>query len=431
MRHTGQRQYKCQLCSYTCIQTISLKTHMRNKHPKAEGIHMCPLCKFRSVNKQMYDNHMEDHRNGLVPETTKLEAMLPSGQTPAETNGDTTVGSENSRTSSWPMQVQMQVQTMESGEVQVSAEDLAKLSGCEGLVSGEISAAQLIYSALSVISQQRKSDGTSQTAQLLNGIQTTVTTSSLPSDKNGVTSHTIIFHLPACSALQTPNTKSGDPLLEQEILHNHDRNLQEDSAGTSHQGIDMEDDLTCQGQGQDAHLQGRESGMVQDREQLQTQGRGEISQVLYTQAARAQASHILPQEADLQVVHLAYTADGNSMLQSSLGKMRNEYSTSDGTVVVSEARHNLQGIEGVLVTEGGQLQNVMVTESGQILEGVLISTVAGDQAPETAVENQESIFAAEKFQVAEAAEAARVLAEETRNSELSDHQVETQANGNK
>nr|KAG5695556.1 hypothetical protein BaRGS_033978 [Batillaria attramentaria] len=77
MRHTGQRQYKCQLCSYTCIQTISLKTHMRNKHPNAEGIHICPYCKFRTVNKRIYNNHMSDHRNGLIPTALKVVADVP------------------------------------------------------------------------------------------------------------------------------------------------------------------------------------------------------------------------------------------------------------------------------------------------------------------------------------------------------------------
>jgi hypothetical protein len=38
MRHTGQRPYRCNYCSYTCIQAISIKMHMKNKHPNATCI---------------------------------------------------------------------------------------------------------------------------------------------------------------------------------------------------------------------------------------------------------------------------------------------------------------------------------------------------------------------------------------------------------
>ena len=70
MRHSGQRPYKCKFCPYNCIQSISMKMHMRNKHKGIEdGIFACQLCPFRSVNEKNFKYHLEDHKNGLVPES--------------------------------------------------------------------------------------------------------------------------------------------------------------------------------------------------------------------------------------------------------------------------------------------------------------------------------------------------------------------------
>lgn len=71
MRHTGRKPYKCQYCGYACIQAISLKTHMKNKHPGLHGIFTCSQCKYRTVNEQSLRNHIEDHkRDGGNKETT-------------------------------------------------------------------------------------------------------------------------------------------------------------------------------------------------------------------------------------------------------------------------------------------------------------------------------------------------------------------------
>ena len=65
MRHTGRKPYKCQYCGYACIQAISLKTHMKNKHPGLQGTFTCGQCKYRTVNEKSLQNHIEDHkRNG-------------------------------------------------------------------------------------------------------------------------------------------------------------------------------------------------------------------------------------------------------------------------------------------------------------------------------------------------------------------------------
>ncbi|XP_046354552.2 zinc finger Y-chromosomal protein 1-like [Haliotis rufescens] len=195
MRHTGQKQYKCQYCPYSCIQAISLKTHMKNKHPGQEGIYACDTCIFRTVNKQSYQQHLLDHKNGLVPEVkpTAKQVLVQNASDVAGQAHAVVIGESQSPEA---MAVEMQVQTMASGEAQISAEDLAKLSNCEGLVSGDVSAASLIYQALSAISQnpQHTQGNATQSAHILGGVQTLIKSSST---EQGVTTHTITFHVPA------------------------------------------------------------------------------------------------------------------------------------------------------------------------------------------------------------------------------------------
>ncbi|KAH9492210.1 hypothetical protein Btru_029221 [Bulinus truncatus] len=66
-RHTGQKQYRCTQCPYTCIQSISLKQHM-NKHPGTSWylsvLHDAPF----AINQCIYSNHMQDHKKGLIPD---------------------------------------------------------------------------------------------------------------------------------------------------------------------------------------------------------------------------------------------------------------------------------------------------------------------------------------------------------------------------
>lgn len=63
MRHMGVKPYQCPHCSYACIQAISFKSHMKNKHPGLEGLFSCPYCPYRSVSKYNLDSHVGSHSN--------------------------------------------------------------------------------------------------------------------------------------------------------------------------------------------------------------------------------------------------------------------------------------------------------------------------------------------------------------------------------
>ena len=75
MRHTGYRPYKCPHCPYACIQAISLKVHIKNKHPGGEGVYLCHMCFYKTLNKTLYEDHLRDHKNGLI-ETLDPPAQL-------------------------------------------------------------------------------------------------------------------------------------------------------------------------------------------------------------------------------------------------------------------------------------------------------------------------------------------------------------------
>ncbi|KAL5015595.1 hypothetical protein ScPMuIL_007322 [Solemya velum] len=169
MRHTGLKPYKCQHCMYSCIQSISLKTHMKNKHSSQDGVYCCHTCSFRTINETNYKNHVFDHENGIITEMgTKL---IHATSEPPGLGEVASVGSQ---------------------KAQISAEDLAKLSSCEGLVSSsDISVAQLIYSALSAVSQNEQNS--ENQSHMIDGVETSISSSC---SGDGTTSHTITFHLP-------------------------------------------------------------------------------------------------------------------------------------------------------------------------------------------------------------------------------------------
>ncbi|CAL1526388.1 unnamed protein product [Lymnaea stagnalis] len=239
MRHTGQKQYRCTQCPYTCIQSISLKQHMRHKHPgTSAGIFQCSRCPFRTINQCIYSNHMQDHKKGLIPDkiipprlelpkTRKLthrsqtgkrnagqnlvepllikhpqfHAVLPGSEPTSLTNlsGDALSSLNSTLGESSPSEVfTMQVTMLPEGDTQISADDMKRLSESTGLLATGVSPLQLIYATLSTISEQgeaaRVGEGRSAllTAELIGGIHTAV----LSSMQDGVTVHSITYHLP-------------------------------------------------------------------------------------------------------------------------------------------------------------------------------------------------------------------------------------------
>ncbi|XP_022250869.1 zinc finger protein ZFAT-like isoform X1 [Limulus polyphemus] len=133
MRHTGDKPYKCPHCPYACIQAISYKTHLKNKHPGLGGLFACNLCPFRSVSKDNYVNHMSDHKRGAIPANKSSNQTNSTGQ--------------NSSNGSQEMQQDSAGQVINT--LHFSDTTLQEL---EGLLPGNITAAQLIYSCLTALS---------------------------------------------------------------------------------------------------------------------------------------------------------------------------------------------------------------------------------------------------------------------------------------
>ncbi|GFT98155.1 zinc finger protein 782 [Nephila pilipes] len=129
MRHTGDKPYKCPHCPYACIQAISYKTHLRNKHPGLGGLYSCTFCTFKSVSKENYLNHMSDHKR-LSDNLEQATANLPQPET----------------------EMQLEPITSDQSPVQMQLTDNA-LQQLEGILPGNMTAAQLIYSCLNAMSQ--------------------------------------------------------------------------------------------------------------------------------------------------------------------------------------------------------------------------------------------------------------------------------------
>ncbi|CAG5114482.1 unnamed protein product [Candidula unifasciata] len=239
MRHTGQKQYRCTQCPYTCIQSISLKQHMRHKHPgTTAGIFQCSRCPFRTINQEIYSNHVQDHKKGLIPDKVvpqrlelpkakRIPRRLQAGSAKRHAAGQSVVetllmkhpqfhavlpGEEPTILSSItgdPLSrgieaevFNMQVTMLPDGDTQISADDMNRLSESPCLLATGVSPLQLIYSTLSTISEQgeavRVGEGKSAllTAELIGGIHTAI----LSSMQDGVTVHSVTYHIPKIGA---------------------------------------------------------------------------------------------------------------------------------------------------------------------------------------------------------------------------------------
>ncbi|KAL4234500.1 hypothetical protein ACF0H5_006145 [Mactra antiquata] len=243
MRHTGVKPYKCLHCPYSCIQAISLKIHMKNKHPGMEGIYCCEMCSYRTVNEQQYKNHLNDHKNGLVktdvaPQPVKtlenelyvmknvpgkdgfvlsradgrfdsipgqdsviqvlqapdiqnpiVQQMLRDSVTPSLPSSTFVLDSDQVR--------ELQIRASDTGE-NIIAEDFTRIASGEALHYNDVTAAQLIYTALNAISEAGKTGTDSIDSQgLVEGVEngTIQTSIEMNSVKEGETNHVITFHL--------------------------------------------------------------------------------------------------------------------------------------------------------------------------------------------------------------------------------------------
>nr|KAI8762024.1 zinc finger protein 629-like [Biomphalaria glabrata] len=268
MRHTGQKQYRCTQCPYTCIQSISLKQHMRHKHPgTSAGIFQCSRCPFRTINQCIYSNHMQDHKKGLIPDKIipprielpkvkkypsrsqsgkrqsggatlvepllmkhpQFHAVLPGNEPTPLTSltGELTSSSGETQSEVFTMQVTM----LAEGDTQISADDMNRLSESAGLMASGITPFQLIYATLSTISEQgeaaRVGEGRSAllTAELVGGIHTAI----LSSMQDGVTVHSITYHLPRAPATEEQINVGVNGLLQKIKVEKKDGSEEEDS----------------------------------------------------------------------------------------------------------------------------------------------------------------------------------------------------------
>ncbi|XP_054716478.1 zinc finger protein 569-like [Uloborus diversus] len=163
MRHTGAKPYKCPHCPYACIQAISYKTHLRNKHPGMDGLFSCTYCTFKSVSKENFINHMSDHKR-------ETENVIKSSTLPTTEQEET-----------------FDILSSDQGSVQMQLTDNA-LQQLEGILPGNMTAAQLIYSCLNAISQ----DG--GVVNLPAGVTVNIPTSSTTSSDG---TQTITIQLPS------------------------------------------------------------------------------------------------------------------------------------------------------------------------------------------------------------------------------------------
>ena len=261
MRHTGEKPYKCPHCPYACIQAISLKVHIKNKHPGMGGIYNCSMCLYRTVNMQQYENHLKDHKNGLIEKTVenadsqsnvKANVKQRKSKSSLDKQEVTTIALNPSMISNFNAQnltmqnlslpqivhipasamqgidqnehLEMQIEMKDADNHIITSEGIPEMAGYDGVAQSDMAAAQLIYSALSAISQNSHGDNNQVVAGVENGdIQTSIETAS----SQGVTTHTITFHLP-----ESEDLPSRENIVEQ-IQHEPELTVIKVDDGTS------------------------------------------------------------------------------------------------------------------------------------------------------------------------------------------------------
>ena len=163
---------------------------------------MCDQCQYRTVNKQNYDNHVEDHRNGLVFQGQDGE------EDPGSAGG---AGGSSAAGKRRPAVTGKQAKPPKPLQAYVvpGTVDLSKVASMEGLAP--VSAAQLIYSALNAMSQQQQQPqqqhqqrGSDTTSQAVSEASLQQASSVTSTTHDGITTHTITLHLPQLTGGATP-----------------------------------------------------------------------------------------------------------------------------------------------------------------------------------------------------------------------------------
>lgn len=263
MRHTGQKPYRCPHCPYASIQAISLKVHVKNKHPGMGGIFCCDLCLYRTVNEKQFENHQMDHKNGLIKTEPNVKAIQMSVSKVQEAKDQDTViissatpvlyssfqenqniiqvlqpqvnqnsnGQEVMETSGTQPVVQTpsliladgqvsQLQELQMNENESNEHDVVEHHS--GLEPNDVAAAQLIYTALNAISENPQNEVESINSQsLLAGVESGEIQTSIETHlKEGVTTYKVTFHLPEEEELIREITLQDQSVTSNEINMN-------------------------------------------------------------------------------------------------------------------------------------------------------------------------------------------------------------------
>ncbi|KAL1138579.1 hypothetical protein AAG570_008642, partial [Ranatra chinensis] len=73
--HTGEKPYKCELCSYACAQSSKLTRHMKTHGRMGKDVYRCRFCEMPFSVPSTLEKHM---RKCVVNQNIKAEHILPS-----------------------------------------------------------------------------------------------------------------------------------------------------------------------------------------------------------------------------------------------------------------------------------------------------------------------------------------------------------------
>uniref|UniRef100_A0A023F113 Putative c2h2-type zn-finger protein n=1 Tax=Triatoma infestans TaxID=30076 RepID=A0A023F113_TRIIF len=73
--HTGEKPYKCELCSYACAQSSKLTRHMKTHGRMGKDVYRCRFCEMPFSVPSTLEKHM---RKCVVNQNIKVEHLLPS-----------------------------------------------------------------------------------------------------------------------------------------------------------------------------------------------------------------------------------------------------------------------------------------------------------------------------------------------------------------